>query len=374
MSSALVLVAVGVAALGCLILLGEMLLRVRGKASTLRYVWDPDVGLLLEPTQRARWVQAEFCTDIVVNRHGWHDREHSYAKPPGVRRILLVGDSFIEAVQVPHAATVHRMLEDLLNGSRTPQRYEVIGMGLPGTGTTTENVLIRKFGLAYSPDVVILNFFTLNDVSDNLFALARHPGRPYFKVNDGSLVLERAPQLRRGQRLTIGLRLQRLGIYHAMWTHVLGRFYGRPDLGSAFAVFSDSLPGYELAWVVTEATLRNVDKIVRAAGARFLVTVTPPKEAIYQDELRALRVAFPGVPFDMEAVDKRLATVLSRAGIDYHLLASDLRAASRRLGERLYWSCDGHWTAAGHREAAVSIARKLWGGGYLEAPVARNES
>jgi hypothetical protein len=328
-------------------------------ASTVRYVWDPDVGLLLEPGQRARRVQPEFRTEVFVNRHGWHDCEHSYAKPPGVRRIVLVGDSFIEATEVPVAATVHRVLEGLLNEGIAPRRYEVIALGAPATGTAVEYVLIKKFALRYHPDIVILNFFTLNDVSDNLFTLARQPGRPYFRVRDDRLELERLPQLRWGQRWTIRFRLQRLGLYHAAWAFILGWFGRSLDHRTEFAVFSDSSSDFEVAWKVTEAALRSIDETVRAAGARLLVNVTPPKEAIYQDEFQSLRLAFPGVAFDLKAVEKRLAEVLERLGVDYHFLTPDLREASRTAGERLYWPRDGHWTVTGHREAALSIVRKL---------------
>jgi acetyltransferase AlgX (SGNH hydrolase-like protein) len=355
----LTVIAAAIGALMCLVILGELVLRVRGMASTVRYVWDPDIGLLLGPGQRARRVQPEFRTDVFVNQHGWHDCEHLYTKPPGVTRIVLVGDSFIEATEVPVATTVHRVLESVLNERMAPRRYEVIALGAPATGTATEYVLIKKFALRYHPDIVIVNFFTLNDVSDNLFTLARQPGRPYFRVRNDRLELEHMPRLRWGQRWTILFRLQRLGLYHAAWAFILGWFSRSLDHRTDFAVFSDSSSDFELAWKVTEAALRSIDEIVRAAGARLLVTVTPPKEAIYQDEFQSLRLTFPGIAFDMGAVEKRLAAVLERLGIDHHFLTPDLGAASRSTGARLYWPRDGHWTVTGHREAALSIARKL---------------
>ena len=53
-----------------------------------------------------------------INREGLRDVEHQYAKPPGVFRILVLGDSFVEAMHVPLESTFPRRLEERLNARR----------------------------------------------------------------------------------------------------------------------------------------------------------------------------------------------------------------------------------------------------------------
>jgi hypothetical protein len=71
------------------------------------------------------------------NRQGWHDTDHERVKPPGTVRVLVLGDSYVEGVQVRLEELYHRRLERLLEvdgGS-----VEVIAMGLRlGSGAGTD--------------------------------------------------------------------------------------------------------------------------------------------------------------------------------------------------------------------------------------------
>jgi hypothetical protein len=56
----------------------------------------------LIPGKRGQAVQRGiFSTEIEVNSAGFRDREHSIEKQAGTRRVVLLGDSFLEAIQVP---------------------------------------------------------------------------------------------------------------------------------------------------------------------------------------------------------------------------------------------------------------------------------
>src|SRR5262249_8799567 len=128
---------------------------------------DPVLGAHLIPGQHGWWTQEEleFRTPVQINREGFRDIDHQHEKPSDVTRVVIVGDSYIEAMQVPLDATVARQLEAALNtGAR---KYEVISMGVSGFGTAGELLLYERFGRAYKPDIVILNFYPGNDIRNN---------------------------------------------------------------------------------------------------------------------------------------------------------------------------------------------------------------
>ena len=101
--------------------------------------------------------------DVYVNSAGLRDVEHSAIKPPGTVRILVLGDSFTSAVGVATPETYAKSLESLLNGRFTSRpRYETINAGIDGYSTYEEVAFLKRFGLRYQPDIIVLGFY-LND-------------------------------------------------------------------------------------------------------------------------------------------------------------------------------------------------------------------
>lgn len=98
-----------------------------------------------------------------INAHGFRDTERRYEKPPGVKRIILLGDS-VAAGHVNIRSlddTISRQLEELLE----PAPVEVLNMGMTGYCTRGEVEMLKERGLRYDPDLVVL-LFVHNDYFD----------------------------------------------------------------------------------------------------------------------------------------------------------------------------------------------------------------
>src|SRR5262249_17989004 len=99
----------------------EIATRLFFPLSDFFWQWDPAIGMKLVPGKRGRAVQrGVFDTWVEVNSVGFRDREHSIHKPAGMRRIVLLGDSFLEAIQVPFDRSVTSLLEARLQGKSGP--------------------------------------------------------------------------------------------------------------------------------------------------------------------------------------------------------------------------------------------------------------
>ena len=57
------------------------------------------------------WYSREFSVPIQINSEGFRDLERERAKPEDVVRIALLGDSMVEAIQVPFHETAGQVLE-----------------------------------------------------------------------------------------------------------------------------------------------------------------------------------------------------------------------------------------------------------------------
>jgi len=91
------------------------------------------------------------------NSLGFRDVEHAVAKPAGVYRIVVLGDSVAMGLHVDRSEDIFpRVLEGELN--RSGLRTEVINLSVSGYNTQQEVEMLKEKGLRYSPDLVLLAY------------------------------------------------------------------------------------------------------------------------------------------------------------------------------------------------------------------------
>ncbi|MBV8199576.1 MAG: SGNH/GDSL hydrolase family protein [Acidobacteria bacterium] len=91
------------------------------------------------------------------NSLGFRDREHAVAKPPGVYRIVVLGDSIAAGLHVERNQDIFPpILEQLLD--QAGRRAEVINLAVSGYNTQQEVEMLREKGLQYHPDLVIVAY------------------------------------------------------------------------------------------------------------------------------------------------------------------------------------------------------------------------
>jgi hypothetical protein len=95
------------------------------------------------------------------------------AKLPGVRRIVVVGDSFAQGYGVDRGQSFPSRLEFLLEQRDPDHGYEVVNLGVPGTNPFDYLGNLRAVGLLYEPDVVIVALMA-NDVQDVRSHIEQH--------------------------------------------------------------------------------------------------------------------------------------------------------------------------------------------------------
>src|SRR6185295_8006416 len=156
------------------------------------YIADPVLGWALRPGAGA-WETEEGVAWSKINSHGFRDRERSVAKPPGVYRVAVLGDSFTEARQVDMDKTFTALAEQELNRRHClgNNQVEVLNFGVPGFGTGQELLELRDRVWQFNPDMIVLQFYAGNDMFNNYRALNSSPElAPYFLLKNGKLELD----------------------------------------------------------------------------------------------------------------------------------------------------------------------------------------
>ena len=356
--------------------------------------FDPFVGLKLRPGLKGYWLQ-EGGGYVSINSDGLRDREHAISKPPHTLRIAVLGDSFTEAFQVNQEENFCAILEKNLKGCANLEgrQVEVINFGHSGFGTAQELLALRHWVWKYSPDVVLLAFFTGNDISDNSRAL--QPGNqqenqtPYFVYQGGRLVLDdrltREKWAKAQARDSWWRRFARWRFDHFRVIQVLAYVQrGFPTFWASqetkdgthqeIGIYDNVyLPPptevWQEAWRVTEGLLLLMRDEISRRGAKFYLVVLSNAIQVHPDP--AVRVEFAqklGVN-DLFYPDRRLEDFCRSADIPVLLLAPPFQAYATT--HKVYFHGfksgfkntlgAGHWNRNGHRLAGEMLAKWLCG-------------
>jgi hypothetical protein len=341
-----------------------------------------------------------------TSREGFRGRDLPSSEAeldPDERRILFLGDSFLNAWAVREEELVGARVE---RGIASPERpARCFSLCSDDWGTAQELLALRRYGTAVRPHEVVLLLFPPNDVVNNAPELAGHtaisPGdalRPYLVASDGDARLRRSyafpwrAALRGRSRLFALLECRWLLREAARGAGTLHRDPGfdeplEPALERLSRGLADA-PQHELfqahfgegaaarelaarweaAWRRTFDLLAAVrDCVERELGARLLVVVIPDRVQVEDSVLhiasrqtaRAAGLERVFDEFDFELPERRLLAAGAERSIELACLLGPLRAASR-AGERAYVA-DGHLSGAGHAHLAELVARWLRG-------------
>ena len=288
---------------------------------------------------------------VQYNVHGHRDIERSITRPANTKRILVLGDSFAEAMVSPVEEVHASVLERRLNQFYPKTSFEVINMGVYAYNTCQELMQLEAEGLQYDPDAVIV-IYTMDDLENLHSDLCR--------LSAGRLVLEpikfswmeRTRTYVKGwikSQIHFATFLQsQAGVQRNTarnWAPAEDRLpkwapiaRDRPDLWPMIGERGGSDSREEQrGWELTKRIFLRMRDVLAARGVKLLVIATR---------------------FDPESSNEviRRPSLLRKAFFDRAGIIVRFTASIRGLG--IYGiPGDGHWNAKGH----AYIARKMLG-------------
>lgn len=358
-------------------------LRIADYSSPQFYQADEALGYKLIPNSSG-WYTKEGRSLVEINSDGFRDAERTIEKPSGVFRIAVIGDSYVEALQVEREAAFTSFIARDCD-VRGVGKVEVLSFGVSGYGTAQQLILLREKVLRYSPDVVMLVMTTNNDISDNVRELKRTP-IPYYVIRDGALVLDEsfrsdsAFMVRNSFLAHLGIWFEHNLRFVQATREIIRNFRNRRSVsrveaadGAASAVIEVGVdsqvyrePADEVwrrAWHVTEALIAEMNREVEARGARFVVATASNGVQVLPERAERDRFAkLLGVD-DLFYPDRRISEFCAANSIPSITLATVLAEYAAREQVHLH-GVDGnlgygHWNRLGHKVAGEAIAERL---------------
>ena len=148
--------------------------------------FDERFGWSLQPNASATSHRSGFPIEYRINSKGLRDDETPYEKPPGVFRIVLLGDSNTFGHGVPIEKHFSTLLEGYLNN------VEVINLGVSGYGVDQELLYLRHEGFKYNPDLVLVYVPHYGD-QRHMHSERFGQSKPRFEARGDQLVLSNYP-------------------------------------------------------------------------------------------------------------------------------------------------------------------------------------
>jgi len=362
-------------ALNLLLLLASLVLCLALLELTLRAFYPQSLGIsyqtrdglrILRPNYSGYYRGVETLQTFSTNSEGMRDREHTVHKPEGILRIMVLGDSFVEALQVGFEHSFPRLLEERL-GQLLHRDVEVLNAGVSGWGTDDELTYLERYGQRFRPELVLIAMTLTNDVNDNL-------AERYHSMEGNALHAKPAHQIP-----WMEYKLWQLRSYLAAHSH----FYQLVRL--AWHARGMKIQGEELmdqvadqirkepsariieGWKLTSGLLRQIQSASGQIGARMAVFLIPLSIQLdrskYADFLKTHHLSEDSI------VLGKPQTLMKEFGCDQNMEVIDLLpgflAWQQENGRPLFLKKDGHWNEEGHRVAAEIVSRAIFSGSLL---------
>jgi hypothetical protein len=265
------------------------------------------------------------------NSLGFRDVEHAREKPPGVFRILGLGDSFTYGALSPFEKTFLYRLERTLNerpGSHP--RVEIIKAGVSRYFPEPERILLEHYGAPFSPDLILVAFIP-NDVLDTNAGIgavrADRSGvlltREALGLGDFGYAIYRKSHLARLILWLWGIARAKMSGSHAEEIYQANGFH-------------------EKDWKTIEEEYSRMASIADRLHARLVIVHIPHRGPWLKKH---------------EYPAERLGEWASRNHAGFVDVLPYMQKASG--GEPLYWADDGHCTPAGYGVVATAIYEYL---------------
>ncbi len=336
----------GVALGAALVELGLRLFAPPDPAPGLRRLHEarPDRPWLygLRPGARSRHSRS-IPVEYAVNADGFRDLPRAPVKPAGTLRVLVLGDSVTFGFGVERAEAFPAQLEARLAGA------EVLNLGVGGYNPYTEAALLADRGLAYQPDLVLVQF-SVNDLNDPTLHFDAHTQQrlgeiPAAAFPDPGHRLPRPPP----PASELCRRIRVCGLLDDARVWLFRRRAGVRE--ASFAPRLELPPGPERRWLA--GLYGEMDRAAAGAGAAFAVLAFPHRPQIAGDVSDRLQRDVAGIGED--------------GGWPTLNLVPAFRAAAPAAPEPLFLDL-WHPNAAGHRVAAEAIRRELAARGLVPGP------
>jgi hypothetical protein len=316
--------------------------------------------IILRPNFKGVARGVETVQEIQTNSFGMRDREHRVGTNKEVLRIMLLGDSHMEALQVKFEQSFAKLLEVKLN-ALSGRRVEVINAAVSGWGTDEQVTWLSRYGKAFKPNVILLAMTLHNDISDNL---EQH----FHTFVDGKLrakptrIIPSVEYKYWQVKALLGAHLHSYQLFTRWWHYEEVEEDGRQLNNHVLNLIRKGAPKrIHEGWEMTQQLLSKLKGEATGIRAQLAVFLIPLSIQLDKEKLYGL-LNDRNIPTDDIDIDKPQRIMRkfgNQESIEVIDLLSGFREWEKKQGKSLFLKYDGHWTENGHNLASTIVSQVL---------------
>lgn len=310
-------------------------------------------------------VQDDVAAPFTINAQGWNSSHRSYLleRTPDVPRIAVIGDSMVEAFQVPPQESFVEQMEQRF--SADGQRVEAYRFGMGGAPLSQHITVLESEVLKYAPDVVVV-LLIHNDFHESFYRgdaealsapTAKRSMFMRLQLDQGRVVREvpPSPYVRTWTDTFRQLATYRFLRYREQLSlpfitaAILGEANREQMIANVYVSdIERNIAGIRTA---TDHIFGRLASVSREHGIRLLLAMDGHRAAIYDGS-----PAGQEAPLALNAIAAEFAARHEIPFIDLHPY---FEAHWRQHRQRFEFPSDGHWNRLGHQIAAEAIHSHL---------------
>lgn len=328
-------------------------------------VWHTtEDGMVIHPPGLTTYL-TEFNQEIRFNAMGMRDIDHAKKNREDTTRILVFGDSFMEALQVVFEDSFPSLLESGLREA-LHRNVEVINCGVSGWGQDDQLTYLEKYGRALEPDLILVAMTLHNDVSDNM-------KEQFHTLAYDKLILKPVTRMSVSELKILHVK-DFLASHSHLW-QLLRKWKSLGEIRNLATALdkhvmqligkNEETEELKRGWKVTFELFKGIREVGKSMGAETAIMLIPLKLQLQDDSLDGFRT-LTDMSMDDIAIEKpqqAMRTFGHEANIEIIDLLPTLRrwTVEHRTSENkasLHLQ-EGHWNVNGHILAAKIAAEEL---------------
>ena len=307
--------------------------------------YDNVLGSIHIPNKTAYWCKQEFCHQFTANAQGFIDDNFDNEKNKSIKRILIFGDSFMEALQVDISTSTHRLLENSLKEKYS--NIEVYNFGVSNQGTASYLVALKKYAQIYKPDLIIFNIFPQNDLRNINPNLEPDKCRPFFEIENNTLKqipFDCTPSkiegfLRNFKSFRLAFKLKKILNQN--------NNLEKDGIPLDYFVYDKKNKEFEYSFKLNDKILEEAKEYSNSIDSKFLVVILTASNQINNTSLPE--------DFNKEYPNQKIMESCKKNKINCLDLLPLFKKSFEETNINPHFKIDAHWNEYGHKQASDEI-------------------
>ena len=328
--------------------------------------------LKYEKNQNGIWRKGPFNAfqaKYRINNEGWNSKNDYQFNKSSKKRICVIGDSYVEGMQVDVDKIFPTIIENTLNENYD---IEVYSFGISGAPLSAYYNMVKYVSANYMPEIIIINLI-YNDFDESIENFYDHPYFHQYKIDNNGQFIESKPNIFKPNRLNRFLKNFAIVRYiminlEIINLNILKKLFFKKDQSSDmdqniyYQIRNNKkniINYYENIDDITKYIFTKIKKHIEENNIELIFSIDGWRYFIYEGKNPKSAPAYLINEISMKNADRLDIPIID--------LTETFKNDYFHSKKRFEFENDRHWNTHGHYVVGKSIANKIKSLGWLHS-------